>query len=274
MSPQPRKPIVTSLCATALFLLLSVAVAMAGQAGTVSHVSGPLAAHRSDGSVKALSISSKVDEGDTLITEKRTYARIKFNDGSEVTLKPNTQFKVEKFAFDQNKPAEDAASLNLIKGGLRTITGQVGKRGNQDSYKMKTPTATIGIRGTIFTADYISPDEQAEGGAPVLVAMADTPVTNDAGPMLVAQASGLTAGLYVHVLDGAINLSNQGGSRSFSAGQFGFTPNFKTPPIVLPSNPGIQFTPPPSFTSSSGPSTGTHGNSRGAPVGGADCQVR
>ena len=275
--PNLLKTTVTSL--SFLSLLLWTVVALAAQAGSVSHLSGPLAAHRADG-VKALSIGSKIDEGDTIVTEKRTYARLKFNDGSEVTLKPSTQFKVEQFRFEQGKPSDDTASFNLIKGGLRSITGQVGKRGNQDSYQMKTPTATIGIRGTIFTADYVSPDEQSEGPfIPVLVALAETAVRSDA-PMLMAQAQSLAPGLYVHVLDGMINLTNQGGARNFSAGQFGYTPSFRQPPVVVPSNPGIQYTPPPSFSSSGqrGAAGGAAGSAGGStpsgPGGSTDCQVR
>jgi hypothetical protein len=60
-------------------------------------------------------------------------------------------------------------------------------------------------------------------------------------------AAGLNPGLYVQVLDGAINVSNGGGTQNFAAGQFGFAPSFQQPPVILPANPGIQFTPPPSF---------------------------
>ena len=37
----------------------------------------------------------------------------------------------------------------MVKGGLRTVTGLVGKRGNQNAYRIGTATATIGIRGSI-----------------------------------------------------------------------------------------------------------------------------
>jgi hypothetical protein len=61
-------------------------------------------------------------------------------------------------------------------------------------------------------------------------------------------------GLYVQVLDGVINVANSGGSQQFAAGQFGFTPGFAQPPIILPSNPGLQFTPPPTFVATVDPS--------------------
>ena len=86
----------------------------------------------------------------------------------------------------------------------------------------------------------------------------------------VPGAGGLAPGLYVHVIDGLINLSNKGGSQSFAAGQFGYTASFVQPPVVVPKNPGIQFTPPPSFSSSTIPAS-TTSVSKSSSV---DCEVR
>ena len=82
--------------------------------------------------------------------------------------------------------------------------------------------------------------------------------------------NGLNPGLYVQVLDGTIHVTNGGGTQNFTAGQFGFTPGFQQPPVILPSNPGMQFTPPPSFSSTTGASNG----SSAAKPGDVDCQVR
>ena len=269
-------------------LLLWTTMVFAGQAATVTHVSGPLAVHKAGGIIKAISINSKIDEGDTVVTEKRTYARLKFEDGSEVTLKPGTQFKVEKFSYDQGKPKEDSATYNLIKGGLRTITGQVGKRGNQDSYQMKTPTATIGIRGTIYLAEYVpEPEPTVSEYSHVQLAALDswqisplatmtdgTPVGYQI-PLLLAQSApsggaGLSPGLYVHVIDGMINLSNKGGSQSFSAGQFGYTPSIVKPPVIVPTNPGIQFKAPPALSTAPASASGSSSSKPSA----SDCEVR
>ena len=84
-------------------------------------------------------------------------------------------------------------------------------------------------------------------------------------------AGTLSPGLYVQVIDGMINVSNKGGTTSFSAGQFGFTPSVTTPPIVLPKNPAIAFTPPPVFNSSA---PGTNTASAPAKSNSVDCEVR
>lgn len=228
------------------------ALTWAGQvAGTVVHLSGPLMAKKADGSVKILARKSEVEQGDTLVAEKGTYAQIRFIDNSEITLRPDTTFKIAAFAYDEARPDADSASFDLVKGGLRSVTGLLGKR-NKEKFSLKTPTATIGIRGTTFIAQYVP---SVPGGA------ARTPVS---GPIL-------PPGLHVSVTDGVIVMSNPAGSSNFSAGQFGYVPNNVMPPVVVPNNPGLKFTPPPTFTMSSGPSNSPGAGTKPAAV---DCEVR
>jgi hypothetical protein len=150
---------------------------------------------------------------------------------------------------------------------------------------LNTPTATIGIRGTTFIAEYIPPS-QAQVAAYQRSLTADlepqyggsrSDAPQSVRPLQLAQNipggsnGGLNPGLYVQVLDGMINVANGGGSQNFTAGQFGFTPSFQQPPVILPANPGIQFTPPPSFSSTTG---GTQNGSVGGKPGDVDCIVR
>lgn len=237
--------------------LLTAASALAAEiAGTVTHLSGPLLAKKADGTVKVLSQKSAVEQGDTLISEKDTYARIKFVDNSEITLRPNSQMKIDSFVFDEEKPEKDSAAFNLLKGGLRAVTGMLGKR-NKEKFGMNTPTATIGIRGTTFIAHYVPPP-------PVSPPPAAQPVVPGAPPSL-------PPGLHLQVTDGAIIVSNSGGSLGFQAGQFGYVPNIGQPPVIVPPNPGFQFSPPPSFSSSTGPQAGAGNAGTEADV---NCEVR
>jgi hypothetical protein len=137
------------LAGTGLVLLsaLSSGVIAAG-AGQIQHLSGTLSVQRADGSIRILSQKSEVNPGEMLTTQKDSYAQINFTDGSSMTMRPNTQMKLESYKFVQDQPQEDSAFFRLIKGGLRTVTGLVGKRGNQDAYRIGTSTATIGIRGS------------------------------------------------------------------------------------------------------------------------------
>jgi len=133
--------------AVAVLAAISGSVFAAG-AGQIQNLSGTLSVQRADGSVRILSQKSEVNPGEVLTTQRDSYAQINFSDGSSMTMRPNTQMKLESYQFIQDKPQEDSAFFRLIKGGLRTVTGLVGKRGNQDAYRIGTTTATIGIRGS------------------------------------------------------------------------------------------------------------------------------
>ena len=230
-------------------LLLAGPLAWAGQvAGTVVHLSGPLLDRKADGTVKVLAVKSEVESGDTLVAEKNTYAQIRFIDNGEITLKPYTTFHIENFAYEAGKPEADSAAFSLVKGGLRSITGLLGKR-NKEKFSLKTPSATIGIRGTTFIARYVPPDAP---GAPALA-----------------------PGLHVQVTDGVIVVSNNGGSQGFQAGQFGYVPGVNQPPIIVPPNPGTHFAPPPSFGSNGAPEAGPLARSgSGQEPSVVDCIVR
>jgi hypothetical protein len=269
------------LCAA---LLLAGGSAWAAQVvGVVAHLSGPLLDRKLDGSVKVLGPKSEVENGDTLVAEKNTYAQIRFVDNSEITLKPGTTFRIENFNYDAGKPDADSAAFNLVKGGLRSITGLLGKR-NKEKFSLKTPSATIGIRGTTFIVTYVAPSAMrinpnpgplSELGAQGGIGM----VKSGLDPVAASQAKApqappaLPPGLHLQVTDGMIVVANNGGSLGFQAGQFGYVPNLNQPPVIVPPNPGILFAPPPSFGGSGpGPQASAGGSSPDRQ--GVDCIVR
>jgi hypothetical protein len=237
-------------------LLLATGAAWAGQAvGVVAHLSGPLMDRKADGTVKVLAAQSEVENGDTLVTEKNTYAQIRFIDHGEITLRPGTTFKIENYAYEADKPDGDSAAFSLLKGGLRSITGLLGKR-NKEKFSLKTPTATIGIRGTTFIAQWVD----------------DAAAVRSAPPSSANPVPDLAPGLHVAVQEGMIVVTNAGGAQNFPAGQFGFVPSVQQPPIVVPQNPGLKFAPPPSFSGGAGGPLASQGAA--AQQGGTDCIVR
>jgi hypothetical protein len=141
--------------AAALFLIAGVSIA--GTVGTVTHLSGVLSVKRTDGSTKVLAVKSDVLEGDVLSTANDTYARIKFIDSAELVLRPNSVLKVDKYAYKADEPDKDDVKFDMVKGGLRAVTGLLGKR-NKERFGLNTPTATIGIRGTHLGALFCQND--------------------------------------------------------------------------------------------------------------------
>lgn len=220
-----------------LFLIAAfgvVGLAQAQQAGVVTHLSGILTVKRGDAPAKILSVKSEIKEGDLLSTEEDTYARIKFADSGEVVMRPGTQLKIETYAFNQAAPEKDNVFLSMVKGGLRAVTGLVGKR-NRDKVNFSTTTATIGIRGTHFGALLCQNDC---GGVPT---------TTGAPP---------PNGLHVDVAQGAIVVANGAGAHEFNAGQFGYVANPQTPPVAVPPQQGIQVTMPSAISQNKGSGQG------------------
>src|SRR3972149_53678 len=87
--------------------------------GSVSQLSGTLSVRKADGSLRILSQKSEIQSGDTLNTQRDSYAQIKFADGAQITLKPNTTVKIERFNFVESEPRNDGFFYSPLKGGLR-----------------------------------------------------------------------------------------------------------------------------------------------------------
>jgi hypothetical protein len=212
------------------------ASAWAEGVGTVTHLGGVLRATRADGTSRMLAVKSEIREGDTLRTEKNTFARIKFVDDGEVVLRPDTVFKVDAYSY---KPAaspehKDNILFGLVKGGMRSVTGLLGKR-SPEAFKLTTATATIGIRGTHFGALLCSND------------CANIPTVSGHAP---------ENGLYTDTASGRTVVSNAAGTVEVPAGSFSYTADANTPPKRVSPAQGIQVTMPPSISNNKGNGSG------------------
>ncbi len=283
-------------------------------AGIVTNLSGPLFVNKADGSVRVLGVQSTVEAGDTLSTQGRGYAKIRFSDDSLLTVQPDTVVTLDKYYYHPAAPAVDELFLTLKQGGVRSDVGQIGRR-SPDRVILGTPLGRIALQSATALVQYmpetgkvavigrfsqplalLGADLQAstvhsDGAYGVVLAnvaarysyrlahMAAWLESRLAEPLssLAAVAPGpgasaaLPPGLYVLAIDGMIRVTNPAGSLSFTPGQFGFTPNFNQPPAILPKDPGLKFSPPPTFNSSTGPLTGTSSATRSNSV---DCEVR
>ncbi len=87
-----------------------------------------------------------VHAGDKLVTRRDGAIGVVFIDGSVLSLGPESEFVIEGFSFH---PAEkDVSFLSTIERGTATfLSGAIGRISPQ-AVKFKTPTATLGLRGT------------------------------------------------------------------------------------------------------------------------------
>jgi hypothetical protein len=277
-------------------LLAALMVGTAAHAepiGSVSELDGTLLVSDANGALKVLAVSSPLQQGDTLATRKATYARLTLTDHSTLTLGPDTELTIETYAFHVHTPQGDGALVSLAKGQVSIATGTLGTR-DADTFVLATPSATIDIRRASLIAEYVAAArvtaaryDATTGGFEFLrvqsfetrtllpASFNDSTEAASIGRLQLAQLpvpnpNVRAPGLYVQVIDGLVHVTNPAGTQNFSAGQFGFTPSLNHPPVVVPTNPGIQFTPPPVFSAMTGPSstTGPKGSTT------VDCEVR
>lgn len=164
--------------------------------------------------MRILAQKSEVQPGDVLTTQRDSYAQINFSDGSAATMRPNTTMKLEAYAFKKDAAQSDNMFMKLLRGGLRTGTGLIGKRGNQDSCKIGTSTATIGSRS--------SSGDTVECPLPDSFRL-------------------LPQGTYHTTYTGSYIMQSAGGNQIIGEGQFGFAQDPKKPTVLLPGDPRLNL---------------------------------
>ncbi len=175
-------------CASlSLALLLFVCLPLyAAPAGKVLYARGNVSAQAPGGGLRIIASGAPVEVGETLSTAEESFALVQLLDQERITLRPDTSFAITN--FDQTEGKESVA-LNLFKGGIRALTGLLGKR-RPDSFRLTTPVATIGIRGTDFSARICGP-ECATDTATARVA---TPLTQIVARALVSVGQVMVVG--------------------------------------------------------------------------------
>lgn len=148
-------------------------------AATAMAVEGTAYVVRADGRQSILARGSALGVGDALSTTRNSTVRLRFTDGGETAVRPESRMTVQAYSYNSDTPQSDNLVISLLKGGLRAITGSIGKRGNVDAYKLNINTVTVGIRGTDYTARLCEND-----CAPVTIAQNTRP---NSGPPVIAR---------------------------------------------------------------------------------------
>jgi FecR protein len=187
----------------------SVALA---DSGKFQFVHGDVTVTRDNGSSMIPSKGDRLEEGDVIATGTQAQAQLVMNDGGLISMRPDSRLRIDQFRFNGKADGSEQGVFGLLKGGFRAITGLIGKV-NKDNYKIRTATATIGIRGTDHETLYIAPPAPGE-----------TPI----GP----------PGTYNKVNVGQTFLQTAAGRLELSSNQVGFAPAVgNTPPQRIPTIP-------------------------------------
>ena len=129
-------------------LVLAASAQAAEVIGRVLVAVGEVSAVRGGREIR-LQTAAPVEAGDRVRTGAASNAQIRLTDESIVALRPETEFVFTEYRYAGKDDGSERAFFRLLKGGLRTITGFVGRH-NHQNYGIETATATIGIRGTHY----------------------------------------------------------------------------------------------------------------------------
>jgi hypothetical protein len=186
-----------SLCLTFLLIVGSPVALAQNSSGEVVVVTGSVKSFDMQWRERFLQKGDAVVPGDRIVTADNSLIQLRMSDGGFLSVRSGTEMRIDQFVFDEKNQKNSSFLVSLIKGGFRSITGLIGKT-NPDAYQIRTPVATIGIRGTDHEPMYIPP------AAPNV----ETPNV---------------PGVYDKVNEGETYLRNEHGVLSIKPGQVGFS---------------------------------------------------
>ncbi len=175
-------------------------------AGNIDFVAGEASVISRDGQPRGVTRGDRVVEGETLVTGAGGEILLVTDDSGVLALRPLSRLVIDR--FQAGGTDKDAAVLNLLRGGLRAVSGWIGKTSPRN-WRLATPTATIGIRGTELEAAIVE-----DGAEP---------------------------GTYQQTLSGETELRTSAGTLTVPAGQAGRAASGDQAPLLLPAVPGAVF---------------------------------
>lgn len=209
MPLQPALNLLALLILT--LLLLSSASAKADEGiGQILFVHGSAEITDLDGVTNEAKVGQIVSLGDRIVTRAASSLQIQLSDTTYFAIYPNSEIVLKDYQYLNTK--KDKVETSLIRGGLRSITGSIGGQ-NKRAFRLKTPVATIGIRGTDLTAYYIPPD--------------------------MASAFLGRQGAYLTIHRGGGYLQNASGVQEVKPGQAAYTASAVSPPEPIKQLPPV-----------------------------------
>ncbi len=149
---------IAALLAASMFVSLACAQAPAAgdapdttkplevnSAATVALVEGDVTIFNAAKQKRSVKVGDNLVEGDAIVTGKDGELHLNMEDGGYMAIRPNTRMRIVK--YQANGDDSDSGVFSLLQGSFRSVTGWIGKL-NRDKYLVRTPHATIGIRGT------------------------------------------------------------------------------------------------------------------------------
>lgn len=213
----PPASVVTHFMRSVLALFVSIyifaapsTVLAANAYGVIELVEGKVSIFDDKGQSRIAHVNDKLMEGETIVTGRDGELHVKTEDHGFMAYRPNSKVVVLSYRAEGDK--DDGMVLSIVYGALRSVTGWIGKH-NPNNYAIRTPIATVGIRGTDHESLHI--------------------------PMPTAGEKPISEpGTYEKVYSGRTSLKNDSGETIVNPGQVAFASHDpKRPPKTIKQAP-------------------------------------
>ncbi len=159
---------------------------------------------------RSLKRRSPIYDSDVVVTGSAAKAQLRMTDGGMIALKENSELMIASYQYSETNQDGEVV-LELIKGGLRSVTGKI--KSEEGNYKLNTPVGSIGIRGTHYEVELVGGD------------------------------------MFIAVWDGAIDIAIDTGERAGSTVSFGEGEDYSYATIDTQGNVTELLEPPANFSS-------------------------
>lgn len=201
------------LFSAALLLMADLAWAEGpARFGIIEWSTGPAEIINANGQSRLARATEPVLSGETVLTGPAGELHVRTEDSAFIAFRQNTQVRIDSYLAKGG--SDDNFAVTLLRGAMRSITGWLGRK-SPNNYRVRTPTATIGIRGTDHETHYVPPHPGTDASLPA-------------------------PGTYDKVNTGGTILRNMGGELAIGPNQSAHAPNDgRTSPRLLDRAPSI-----------------------------------
>jgi len=138
-----------------IIFLMMIALSLWAEIGHIMSYKGKVELQRNS-EIISVKAGMQLLEKDTILTAKKSRVQVMLLDNTTVTVGANSKFSFEEFMFDGTRKSK--ISMRAQRGFFRSLTGKISKVA-PERFKVSTATATIGIRGTDFSANILADKE-------------------------------------------------------------------------------------------------------------------
>ena len=122
------------------------------EVGEVGLVLGRAFVYRAEGISKQLVRGDKLRVLDRISTRNNGHVHVHFLDDAYVSVRPNSVLEISQYQYEESRPEESIVRFDLREGVARSISGKAA-RSARERFRLNTPIAAIGVRGTDFVVN-------------------------------------------------------------------------------------------------------------------------